>query len=197
MKHRRANQTQFALLGFLESGPMSGYDLKQRIGHSVAHFWREGWGQIYPTLKRLEHGKLVTRTTIAQNGKPDRQVYRITEAGLLHLQRWRCSPVSLEVPRNELLLKLFFGRPSEARTSLDQVQAYRGELERLQSAYQAIEAQLRQSQEQPHSQLRFWQMTLSYGRHRVVALIAWCDETLETLHEMERANSKIEDKMEV
>lgn len=197
MKHGRTNQTQFALLGFLESGPMSGYDLKQCIARSVAHFWREGWGQIYPTLKRLEHANLVTRTTVIQSGRPDRQVYRITEAGCAHLQAWRSHSVSVEVPRNELLLKLFFGNPSEVGASLQQVQAYRNELERLQSAYRAIEAQFQEGQEHPHPQLRFWQMTLSYGRHRAAALIAWCDETLATLHEMEKANSKIEYKMEV
>ncbi|MGH9601902.1 MAG: PadR family transcriptional regulator, partial [Terriglobales bacterium] len=47
------NTTRFALLGLLSLGPQSGYDLKKRMEQSIAHFWSESYGQIYPTLRRL------------------------------------------------------------------------------------------------------------------------------------------------
>lgn len=184
MTRRRLNQTQFALLGLLETEPGTGYDLKRRIGQSIAHFWQEGWGQIYPTLKRLEADKLVSRLTV-KSGKRELQVYRITRLGEARLSEWLASPVSPEVPRNELLLKLFFsGQVADAR-SQEHVGAFRKQQERLLSTYTSLESQLRR-EAAAHPQLPYWLITLSYGRHRVEALIAWCDETQKILNALER-----------
>ena len=96
-----------ALLGMLTLEPMSGYDLKQLIEQSIGNFWRESFGQIYPTLKRLEEQGLIKS---AEEGKAGRVVYAITEAGRAHLRAWLDDAPRPRVPRNELLLKLFFGR---------------------------------------------------------------------------------------
>ena len=48
--------TAEALLGMLSLGPMSGYEIRQPIEESIGNFWRESFGQIYPTLKRLVAG---------------------------------------------------------------------------------------------------------------------------------------------
>jgi PadR family transcriptional regulator, regulatory protein AphA len=196
----RINQTQFALLGLLDSKPRTGYELKQLIGCSIAHFWREGWGQIYPTLKKLESEKLLTRSVV-KHGHRARQVYRITRAGRARLQAWLASPVSPEVPRNELLLKLFFGGIGSGTTAgaqgnaagtsgvercRRQVAVYREQQERLQAGYAALEAKLRATA-QGHPHLPFWLITLSYGQCRAQAMCAWCDETLKTLAEFDRA----------
>ena len=68
-------------LGMLTFGEASGYDLKKRFETSFGHFFSAGYGSIYPALAYLAETKLVTCTEIPQEGKPDRKVYRITEAG--------------------------------------------------------------------------------------------------------------------
>ncbi|HEY4045477.1 MAG TPA: PadR family transcriptional regulator [Acidobacteriaceae bacterium] len=181
MAKKRLNQTQFALLGLLETEPGTGYDLKRRIGESIAHFWQEGWGQIYPTLKQLEVENLVRRS-VMKSGKRELQVYRITRLGRAHLTAWLASPVSPEVPRNELLLKLFFG--GQLDRIQEHVAVYRKEQERLLSNYISLESQLRRKAA-AHPQLPFWLITLNYGRHRVQALIRWCEETQKTLDTLE------------
>jgi DNA-binding PadR family transcriptional regulator len=181
MAKKRLNQTQFALLGLLETEPGTGYDLKRRIGESIAHFWQEGWGQIYPTLKQLEVENLVRRS-VMKSGKRELQVYRITRLGRAHLTAWLASPVSPEVPRNELLLKLFFG--GQLDRIQEHVAVYRKEQERLLSNYISLESQLRRKAA-AHPQLPFWLITLNYGRHRVQALIRWCEETQKTLDALE------------
>jgi DNA-binding PadR family transcriptional regulator len=182
MAKKRLNQTQFALLGLLETEPGTGYDLKRRIGQSIAHFWQEGWGQIYPTLKQLEMENLVRRS-VMKSGKRELQVYRITRLGRAHLAAWLASPVSPEIPRNELLLKLFFG--GDLDRIREHLAAFRKEQDRLLSNYTSLESQLRR-EAAAHPQLPFWLITLSYGRHRVQALIAWCEETEKTLVALER-----------
>src|SRR5215467_13951747 len=121
----RVSQSQFAILGLLSFEPMSGYDLKQLIAWSVGHFWREGYGQIYPTLQQLEKQRLVTKKTQRQKGKPDRNVYSLTPAGRERLEKWLNQPASPEIPRNELLLKLFFGQWVPAAISRSQVELHR------------------------------------------------------------------------
>ena len=97
------------LLGLLSVAPMSGYDLGQAIRASVGFFWNESYGQIYPNLKRLAAEGFVTAKTERQKGKPDRRVYSITKKGRERLAAWLAVAPQPEIPRNELLLKLFFG----------------------------------------------------------------------------------------
>src|SRR5262249_61796934 len=78
---RKTSTTEYAVLGMLAMGPGSGYDLKKRIEGSVAHFWSESYGQIYPILSRLAAEGLIARRLERQKGKPDRHVYSITAAG--------------------------------------------------------------------------------------------------------------------
>ena len=75
--------TEEALLGLLSLKPMSGYEIKQMIEGSIGYFWRESFGQIYPTLKRLEKGgwiaaEKVTKAEAVGGG----------QAGGTALQRW-------------------------------------------------------------------------------------------------------------
>src|SRR5277367_6833605 len=107
--------TANALLGLLSIKPMSGYDVRQLIPESIGHFWRESYGQIYPALKRLAAAGLVTRRTERQKGRPDRNVYSLTAAGRKQLRDWLGTPAAQAVPRDELLLKLFFGAHAKPR----------------------------------------------------------------------------------
>src|SRR5437868_15510344 len=89
--------------------PMSGYDIRATIAESIAYFWTESYGQIYPTLKRLAKDKLVTRRGELARGR-QRNVYSITDAGREALAEWLRRPAEARPPRNELLFKLFFAR---------------------------------------------------------------------------------------
>ena len=96
------------ILGFLEVGPKTGYDLKQRFDRSVWGFWRADQSRIYRTLDKLRERKWVSQQVIAQADRPDRKPYTITEEGRDALFRWMqdCQPGS--PPRNGFLVQLFF-----------------------------------------------------------------------------------------
>lgn len=68
-------------LGLLTVREACGYDLKKTFESSFKHFFPAGYGSIYPALADLADAGLVSCRTIPQVGKPDRKVYRITEAG--------------------------------------------------------------------------------------------------------------------
>src|ERR1700679_666642 len=106
---KRSSSSMEVLLGLLTIQPMSGYALGQTTRGSVGHFWNESYGQIYPNLRKLAAGGFVSCKTERQKGKPDRYIYSITEKGRGRLTGWLAVPPQPEVPRNEMLLKLFFG----------------------------------------------------------------------------------------
>ena len=57
----RHGTTELAVLGALSVEPMSGYAVRAAITGTLGHFWSESFGQIYPTLARLESERLVVR----------------------------------------------------------------------------------------------------------------------------------------
>ncbi|MET8509941.1 PadR family transcriptional regulator [Streptomyces sp. NPDC004787] len=80
------------LLGFLESGPRHGYDLKhafdQRFGNDrPLHF-----GQVYSTLSRLLKRGLVEVDGFEAGEGPERKRYAITEAGVTDVAQWLATP---------------------------------------------------------------------------------------------------------
>ena len=174
-----------ALLGLLSLGPMSGYDVRQLIPRSIGYFWSESYGQIYPALKRLADAGLVEKKTERKKGSPDRNVYSLTADGREHLRRWLALPVAEEVPRNELLLKLFFGAHVSPRVSRAHVEAHLKANEQTLKAYGTLAKTLRK-EEANDPQLPYWLMTLNMGRHRTMAIVKWCKETLKELDEIER-----------
>ena len=179
----RQSRSKYAILGALSIEPMSGYDIKNVLGRTIAHFWNEGYGQIYPTLKQLSDTGMVTSHVEASSGKPDRHVYTMTEAGWDELRHWLAQPAESEQPgRSELLLKLFFGRHAPAGTNLDHLRHHRQMLATLIDRYQAIEAELDAGTDPDRP---YWLITLRHGQAVTRASLVWCDETIHRLAELE------------
>lgn len=176
--------TSKALLGLLSIKPMSGYDIRQLIPWSIGLFWSESYGQIYPALKQMAAAGLVIQKTERQKGRPDRHVYSLTEAGREELRGWLELPPENEVPRNELLLKLFFGAHIAPTISREHVKAFLEMHVQLLKTYEATAKTLRK-EKADNPQLPYWLMPLSMGRHRSMAMVKWCKETLVALEQIE------------
>lgn len=104
-------QLRHAILGLLELAPQSGYDLGRAFAGSVAHFWHADQSQIYRTLDRLEAEGAITTETIPQQGRPDRRVHSITDAGRAELIDWLQAPLETLQPKEPFLARLFFAAP--------------------------------------------------------------------------------------
>lgn len=187
----RISQSQFALLGLLNLGPMSGYDLRQLIAWSVGHFWSEGYGQIYPTLKKLAAAGLVDRATEQKQGKPDRHVYSLTESGRERLRAWLRESPQPAVPRNELLLKIFFGGLVPMEITREHIAEHRRLQLQLLETFEGIRQRIA-TETGNHPDQPFWRMTLRQGELVSGAIVAWCEETLAELNAMEKARAEPE-----
>ena len=61
---------EYAILGFLNYSPMSGYDLKKLFDNSVRHFWPADQSQIYRTLGKLAEQGYVEREIVPGRRPP-------------------------------------------------------------------------------------------------------------------------------
>jgi len=178
-----------AILGFLATESLSGYNLKKSFDQSVAHFWTATQSHIYKSLEKLLSEKWAEVQMIVQDGKPNTKVYSITETGREELRRWLTTPLPLETLRIEWLVQVFFA--SEAsdveilamlENRLSDVEAllkyYKDELYPLLQSFDGIEF------ERPS---RWWRVTLQTGmamRESEAALLRQTiDQLKEDIHE--------------
>jgi DNA-binding PadR family transcriptional regulator len=177
---RRTSSAAQALLGLLTVEPMSGYDLGSVVRDSVGHIWSESYGQIYPNLKRLAADGLVACKTEKHKGRPERRVYSITKKGREQLAQWLSIPPQPEIPRNEMLLKLFFGSkvpiPILIRNVERMVEEHRALLEKFQRTERDDIDKNPQYPDAP-----FWKMAARYGQIEMEAHLKWAEETLHEL----------------
>ena len=175
--------SRYAVLGMLTGGPRSGYDIRREIGTSVRHFWSESYGQVYPVLHDLVRNGLAT-VAVEPGGGPNRKVYTLTGAGIAELRDWLARPVEPQPSRNELLLKLFFGRFIPDADLLRVVQDVRDrwvtdmvEWAEIAARMRSKDAEAAQVDPDRRDRLR----TLRYGQLVGEATVRWADEIIAEL----------------
>ncbi|HTV15384.1 MAG TPA: PadR family transcriptional regulator [Acidobacteriaceae bacterium] len=78
---------EILVLKSLRLQPMHGYALVKHIRQVSGDLLRVEEGSLYPALQRmLREGWLEAETGVSAKGRPTR-IYRVTEAGLKHLDR--------------------------------------------------------------------------------------------------------------
>ena len=185
MEHKR---TAYVILGILAiHDHQSGYEIRATIEQTVGFFWGESYGQLYPTLKRLVAEGLVVAEG-SDTGSRVRRSYSITPAGREVLKQWLAVPFRDDPPRDEFLLKLFFGNEAAPGISIAHIREFQQktrrfldgllELEKLASAYSA---------HQPG--FSYWMLTLTYGLGQLRAALAWSESALATLTAAEEVPS--------
>jgi PadR family transcriptional regulator, regulatory protein AphA len=178
---KRSSSGKEVLLGLLTIEPMSGYDLGLTIRGSVGHFWNESYGQIYPNLKKLANAGFVSCKTERQKGKPDRRIYSITEKGRERLIEWLAVPPQPQVPRNEMLLKLFFGEQLPTQILIGYVELMAEEQRALLGLLERVEREeINKNQQYPAAP--YWRMAAHFGQMQMRAHLRWAEETLAELN---------------
>lgn len=194
--------TAEALLGMLSLAPMSGYAMRQLMEWSTGNFWQESYGQIYPTLRKLREQGLVELETAGGGGRDgtaagseapaasgsrrgrESKVYRLTEAGRTRLHAWLRSASRPQVPRNELLLKIFFSGLVPVAVVREQVRSFCDTQTGLLARYAVIEERVRR-EGATDKRLPLWLMTLRYGQAESRAMVLWAEEALRMCEAME------------
>jgi PadR family transcriptional regulator AphA len=161
--------TEYAVLGLLSTGEQSGYDLKKRADRSVGYFWSPAKSRIYAILPRIVDAGLVRRRDVRQQGRPDKQLYRLTGEGRRALAAWLEQPLEPGPDSNLLLLKLFFGDLAGPEALIEQVRARREEVERFRAELEVIDSEVTSGDAKD----LYPRLTRMYGFAWADAVIAW------------------------
>lgn len=170
--------TEFALLGLLAMGPRTGYDIKQEAENVLRHFWNESYGNIYPILGKLHQKGFATRKEVKSDKGPNRIVYSITKTGLSEFKDWLGKSVERASPKNEFLLKLFFGQFAKPATLNRLIEEYRDSTRATLMALEQVRDHVAQT-EGDDPGFQYWDLTMDCGLKCMGALADWCDETLK------------------
>jgi len=180
----KENRSKYAILGMLDFMPMSGYDIRKFAAMSIAHFWKEDYGHIYPTLKVLHEEGLAAKTEESVPGRPSRHLYSITAQGKAALVDWLKEMPNAPNLRIEILLKVFLGSrvpPQNLAPMLEsQAQACRLARAELDGTEVHLKGEIAAGGDRGR-EARFQLMTLRYGKSYYESLGSWCRETLEEL----------------
>jgi len=99
----------YVILGWLSTGPGSGYDLVRTMDFGVNWFWSAPHSQIYPKLRDLEERGLVESQATVVGERLEKRIYSITEAGRAAVDAWTLKPPVYPPNRDVERVKLIFG----------------------------------------------------------------------------------------
>jgi DNA-binding PadR family transcriptional regulator len=117
------------LLGLIEQGDCSGYDIRRILLQTPMRRYSDSPGSIYPALQRLEQRKWVASVRDPKS-KRKRTTYRLTAKGRAELRKWLRRAVTEQEIANQVedvMLRLSFqhlidASPADLRRFLRQLQ---------------------------------------------------------------------------
>ncbi|MBC6462819.1 PadR family transcriptional regulator [Actinomadura sp. HBU206391] len=95
-----------AVLVALLDEELSGYQLAKSFDMGVANFWHALPQQLYTELAKLEKEGLVAGREVVQDTRPNKRVFKVTEAGLAELERFAASVNKPSIIRDDLAVKV-------------------------------------------------------------------------------------------
>jgi DNA-binding PadR family transcriptional regulator len=185
----RSPRTPFVILGLLalsDEEPRSGYEIKKVIDTVISNFWSESNGQIYPALESLLADGSIRAPARGKSGRR-KNLYAITAKGREQLKSWLAAPVELGKPRDELILKLFFGSETEVPVLVRHIDGHR---QRAQTILQQCRQWEAESKANPTRYGPFLLITVRAGILLNEANLRWAEESLETLAAMRKGRAK-------
>lgn len=174
---------EFAILGFLNYHPYTGYDLKKIFDSSVRHFWPADQSQIYRTLANLTERSLVQMEKVPQDDRPDRKVYHITDSGREELRNWVAGPAPLDEPRSAPLIQVFFSGILTDEEILQKFEGYAGIMRMILERYDQVPSQLGPFEKEITSPREhfFWLLTLENGMLSMKASLEWAESIIQRI----------------
>lgn len=181
----KSNSTKYAILGVLSRGPATGYEIKSFCDGSIAHFWNENYGHIYPVLKSLEREGCATMEPRSEPGRPASKVYAITEQGRRELEAWLLGPTESQSIRLEFLLKFVFSGGLPRERIAESLGRQRAAAIADLGALERQEALLRDRAGDGAEAFRreLWLGSLEFGKRRAAMIRQWCDDMIAALEE--------------
>jgi len=171
------------ILGLLNYHQLTGYEIMIVFRDSLRFFWSAQTSQIYRELQALEARGWVSKTPVAQQSRPDKNVYAITAEGREELLRWLSDGELPLSARSGVLMKVFFLGERSWEDNIryfEELKEYCGIFLRgLDGAWEHI-GQYRALIDDPDRTV-YWEMTVDYGRRNMQMYIDWAQSCIDRL----------------
>jgi PadR family transcriptional regulator, regulatory protein AphA len=174
--------TARVILGMLQLGAKTGYEIKQAVEVSTRFFWGASYGQIYPELRRLAQAGLLASSD-APRGGVRRTEYHLTAEGERVLQEWlTADDFGIFEMRDELLLRLFFADLLSGDDARAVVRRMRERSEWILERFRELEPGASDGFTEGGGE-RFPHLALQYGIGLMDWIARWAAETERALEE--------------
>jgi DNA-binding PadR family transcriptional regulator len=167
----------------------SGYELARRFDRSIGYFWAATHQQIYRTLRTMESDGWVQVTPVSQQGRPDKKVYTVSEAGRGELARWIAEPLAgrgstvADNRTRDLAVKVRGAEHGDIGALRGQIASLRSERSELLATYRKFEkGQFPDPGALSGAPLHQY-LVLRGGIRAEESAISWLDEVAEALEE--------------
>ncbi|MFT3984972.1 MAG: PadR family transcriptional regulator [Lachnospiraceae bacterium] len=177
------------LLGLLNYGSMTGYELNKAFKDSLSFFWKAQVSQVYRELDAMEKNGWLTSERVIQNEKPNKRVYSITDAGKEELNHWllsskQCIDDTMSV-KSAFLMRMFFSGEIGNEYALSMLRAYREECLKNISEYDSISESIAQYEMFVNNKARtkYWEITALFGETACRANLEWANQAIALLEE--------------
>ena len=175
----REKKIDMVILGLLSHEDLTGYDVKKRMDGPISFFWKGSFGNIYPALKDLESGGLITRRDCSSGGR-EKITYHITASGKKALASWLKEEQCINELRYETLLKLFFGGAVKDKgVTIHNIEVFEEQVRGEMALLKEYEASLKQHLDK-EDHLCYY-LTVTFGIETYEAYLKWCAKAKKAL----------------
>ena len=174
------------ILGLLNYGSMTGYEIDTAFKDSLSYFWNAQTSQIYRELQTIKKNGWATDEVVVQTSKPDKKVFSITQSGKEELNRWLVEDNTEFTTRIPILMKTFF----RGERSIDENIEYFTQLADMGMNF------LTQFQNEPPKvadysknlqnpmKAIYWKMTVEFGVMYIQMYFNWVQKCKKELEEI-------------
>lgn len=175
------------ILGLLSYGEMSGYEINTAFRDSLSFFWSAQTSQIYREIDTLEKNGWIEKRAVEQDGRPNKNICAITEAGRAELRRWLAedNAGATRDRRDPVMMKTFFMGELPASEGLEffkslqrECQEYAGGLQETGAIIEAYQKMIPDGKKAV-----FWQMAAEFGKRYMEMYLGWTEYCIKIMEE--------------
>lgn len=177
---------EYGILGLLNYGRMSGYDIAKAFSSSLKFFWHAQNSHIYLELKKLEKKGYITGELIVQDDRPNKKLFNITDDGRKAFAEWLAEGSGTEPIqfKSAFIMKVFFAGNLSPEQSIGMLKEFRQNcLDFLEGMSEIPEAIDRYGANKDVSHPLYWQMTAEFGYGFIRYCIDWAEHCIKKIEE--------------
>lgn len=172
---------KYAMLGFIDMMPLTGYDLKKMFDSSVKYYWTATHSQIYRTLDEMKKEGLIKEELVHQTDLPNKKLYHITAKGKEQLTKWVKEPTELPPVRHELLVQLSWADRLPNNQIIARLENYKLKIEERLNMYEQENNNKFAHMSRTPRERFLWESILKNGIMSYKAELKWVNDTIKGL----------------